>query len=66
MPTQPIPGGPGTTQSYVMMGLSAGTQYYFAIKARDEVNNWSALGKVLALQTQATDGVPPKAIGDLH
>jgi len=48
------------------MGLSAGTQYYFAIKARDEVNNWSALGKVLALQTQATDGVPPKAIGDLH
>ena len=66
VPTQPIPGGPGTTQSYVMMGLSAGTQYYFAIKARDEVNNWSALGKVLALQTQATDGVPPKAIGDLH
>jgi hypothetical protein len=63
---QPVPSGPGSVQSYVLMGLTAGTHYYFAIKARDEVNNWSALGTVLSVTMQATDQVAPKAINDLH
>lgn len=63
---QPVPAGPGTLQSYVLMGLTAGTHYYFAIKARDEVNNWSALGTVLNVTMQTTDQVPPKTITDLH
>jgi Protein of unknown function (DUF1565) len=63
---QPVPAGPGTLQSYVLMGLTPGTKYYFAIKARDEVNNWSALGTVLTVNMQATDQVAPKAINDLH
>ena len=49
-----------------MTGLTAGTRYYFAIKTRDEANNWSGLGTPLTLQTAASDQVPPSAIGDLR
>ncbi|MBI1799078.1 MAG: DUF1565 domain-containing protein [Candidatus Eisenbacteria bacterium] len=63
---EPTPGSSGSAQSYVQMGLTAGTHYYFAIKARDEASNWSLLGTVLNLTMQTTDQVPPKSIGDLH
>jgi len=38
----------GTGHSYTVTGLNPGTTYYFAIKTRDDVNNWS---------TWSTDGV---------
>jgi hypothetical protein len=63
---QPLPASPGTLQTYLLQGMTPGTQYYFAIKARDEANNWSSLGNVLALVTMTTDQVAPKSIGDLH
>src|SRR5689334_2674247 len=43
---EPVPALPATVQSYVMTGLAPGTQYYFAIKTRDEANNWSLLSNV--------------------
>jgi len=64
--SEPIPASPGTAQSYVMLNLTPGTVYYIAIRARDEANNWSTLGNVIPVQTQATDLTVPKAIGDLH
>jgi hypothetical protein len=38
----PIPTTPGTTQTMTVVGLQPGTQYYFAIRARDEHSNFSA------------------------
>ncbi|MFH1540748.1 MAG: gliding motility-associated C-terminal domain-containing protein [Elusimicrobiota bacterium] len=32
---------PGTQQSYLVSGLPEGATYYFAIKARDDIDNWS-------------------------
>jgi hypothetical protein len=62
-PPAPLVGG--SAQSYVMLGLTPGTTYYFAIKAVDEVNNWSGLSNVLTVSTTATDQQPPKAVTDL-
>jgi hypothetical protein len=62
----PSPSGAGTLQIYAMMGMTPGTQYYFAIKARDEANNWSPLSNVLVLQTQMADLVAPRPVGDLR
>jgi hypothetical protein len=63
---QPIPAAGGTSQSYVALGLTPGTAYYFAIKTRDEMSNWSLLGNVLAVTTPLTDPVPPAAVRDLN
>ena len=62
---QPVPAVAGTSQSYVVFNLSPGTNYYFAIKARDEVGNWSALSNVKQILTAATDTAPPAAVHDL-
>jgi hypothetical protein len=62
---QPSPAGGGTAQSYVMQNLTAGTHYYFAIKAVDASGNWSALSNVLSLTTRTTDAIPPARVGDL-
>jgi hypothetical protein len=62
----PLPASPGTLQTKSLLGMTAGTSYYFSIKARDEANNWSPLGNVLLLSTQTTDTVAPKPIGDLR
>jgi hypothetical protein len=61
----PVPGPSGTRQGFVMLSLTPGTPYYFAIKTRDEVNNWSAISNVLSVSTQPFDQTPPAAIQDL-
>jgi chitodextrinase len=55
----------GTPQSYVMLNLTPGTAYYFAIKARDASNNWSNLSNVPSAATTATDQAPPSSVKDL-
>jgi subtilisin family serine protease len=42
----PVPGPSGTPQSTEVLGLTAGTQYYFAIKAKDEWGNSGPLSNV--------------------
>jgi Pel9A-like, right handed beta helix region/Fibronectin type III domain len=64
VPPAPAPGG--STQSYVMASLNGGTRYYFALKARDEANNVSALSNVLNVTTSAVDVVGPATIQDLN
>ncbi len=55
----PVPALAGTAQTVTIDGLSEGTQYWFAIKASDEVPNWSAISNVLQI---APDGTAPAAI----
>jgi hypothetical protein len=62
---QPLPLPGGSAQSYVVLGLSRGTDYYFALKARDAANNWSALSNLVSVTTLSFDATPPAAIRDL-
>jgi hypothetical protein len=61
----PVPVPSGQAQTFVMLGLTPGTQYYFALKARDEANNWSGMSNVATVTTQTTDQTPPAAVQDL-
>jgi fibronectin type III domain protein len=61
----PQPQSSGATQTYVVMGLTPGTRYYYALKARDEANNVAALSNVASPITKTTDQLPPSTVGDL-
>jgi hypothetical protein len=58
-PGMPAPTAPGTQQSYVLAGLTAGTVYYLALKTADGAGNWSAMSNVIARLPSA--GVVPGA-----
>jgi len=62
---QPTPALAGTAQSYVVTGLTNGTTYYFAIKTRDEMGNWSGISNIASLNTLAVDTTAPGTIMDL-
>ena len=63
---EPAPTAAGTTQSVVVSGLTAGTTYYFAIKAADEVPNWATISNVPSGTTlPPPDTTPPAAIANL-
>jgi len=61
----PKPTAPGTSQTTLITGLQPGTSYYFAIRTRDEIPNWSLLGNVLVVPTDAVDRTPPSDVKDL-
>jgi hypothetical protein len=46
MSSPPTPGTAGAYQSVYINGLAVGETYYFAIKARDDAGNWSAISNV--------------------
>lgn len=48
----PVPAPPGSSQSVVVTGLAPGTPYTFAIKAADEVPNWSTLASTPFVATR--------------
>ncbi|MDD5687373.1 MAG: carbohydrate-binding protein [Elusimicrobia bacterium] len=61
-----IPNSAGSAESLMVFGLSPSTKYYFAIRAGDEVTNWSPLSKSPSATTPAlTDTTPPAKITDL-
>lgn len=62
---QPTPLIAGSPQTYVVTGLTGGTTYYFAIKTRDGMGNWSALSNIPTTTTTLVDATPPAAIKDL-
>jgi hypothetical protein len=67
-PSEPAPVAAGGAQTFTVTGLSPGTPYYFAMKAADEVPNWSALSNVVPAQTlpeEPEDTTPPAAITNL-
>lgn len=54
---EPTPKVAGSTETFTVTGLYPDTLYYFAIKAADEIPNWSALSPVITGHT--LDGPPP-------
>jgi len=56
----------GTEHTYTMTGLYAGTTYYFAIKLRDESNNWGTWSDVAnSSRTAPAQDLAPKIILNL-
>lgn len=63
---EPAPSPSGTTETFAVTGLTAGTLYYFALKTGDEIPNWSGVSNTVAATTQgAADTIPPAAVSDL-
>ena len=62
---QPVPMLSGTPQSYLVLSLTPGTRYYYAIRAIDEAGNLSALSNVAGPTTTASDVTAPAKIQDL-
>jgi formylglycine-generating enzyme required for sulfatase activity len=63
---QPVVGSGGMADTFAVRSLSAATEYYFALKAADESENWSEMSNVCVDTTlAASDQIPPAAIVDL-
>ena len=61
-----IPLSSGSTEQLLISGLEPETEYYFAIKAIDENNNYSPLSNVINISTEAVaDTIAPATISDL-
>ena len=60
----PAPKLADSDESFDVNDLEAGTLYYFAIKAVDEVGNWALLSTVVSAVT-TVEMVPPATISDL-
>jgi len=58
----PLPAG--QTEQRVLSGLNPGSNYYFAIEAKDEIPNQASLSNVPSAQAK-NDTIPPSAINDL-
>jgi len=54
----------GNSESFTVNGLNPGTLYYFAIKAADEMPNWSPLSNVVS-QSTSPEETSPATIADL-
>lgn len=61
---EPTPQVAGSVESFTVTPLDPGSTYYFAIKTRDEVFNWSALSNVISVSTD--DQTAPATIDDLE
>ncbi len=61
---EPSPGSAGSSESFLVGGLSSGSTYFFALKTADEVPNLSALSNVASATTQF-DGTSPEGVDDL-
>lgn len=60
----PAPLIAGSSEEFAVTGLDPGTLYYFALKAADEVPNWSGMSNVVS-QTTANETSAPGNIVDL-
>ena len=62
---EPLPQISGTPEqfSFIIIGVESETKYYFAVKAGDEVPNWSGISSIPSLLTK--DNMPPAVILNL-
>jgi len=59
----PPPAPAGTPESFLVTGLTSGTTYYFAIKARDDSGNWSKISNIVTkVATTTLDVESPLAV----
>jgi hypothetical protein len=56
----PTPQASGAAERYTVSGLTGGQNYYFCIRTRDEVGNWSGISNVVFTPAR-TAGVDPDA-----
>ena len=64
--SNPEPNLPGVTELFTVDGLSAGTQYFIAIRSIDEHGNKSRISNVVKSTTQPPpETIPPSKITDL-
>jgi hypothetical protein len=61
---EPTPKVAGSSESFVVSGLTYNTRYYFAIRTGDEVPNWSAISNVANALT-LNEATPPAAIANI-
>lgn len=61
---EPSPQPAGAQESFVITNLLPSTTYYFAVKAADEADNWSAMSNV-ATRTTGAEQTPPSNIANL-
>jgi chitodextrinase len=66
--SEPEPQDPGSLEEFTVTGLSPATTYFFAMRVKDEVPNWSGLSNPAQATTMPSqlDSVPPAAINDLE
>jgi len=65
-PEPSLPQAGGLLESADLTGLTPNTNYYFALRARDDAENWSELSNVLAMRTansEATWQISSNTIG---
>ena len=48
-----------------MSGLTPSSDYYFAIRSRDEAGNWSQVSPATYVRTLSFDRLPPAVVRDL-
>ena len=60
---EPSPQPAGSLEAFTITGLEPSTLYYLAIKAADEVPNWSNMSNVIVCST--LDIIPPAPIDDI-
>lgn len=58
LPNEPVPTAAGTTQSHTATGLTPNTTYYFALRAADEVPNWSPTSNIISITTAVEQTAP--------
>ncbi|NOT34806.1 MAG: DUF1565 domain-containing protein [Candidatus Eisenbacteria bacterium] len=62
----PVPLASGGVQTYVMLSLTPGTTYYFALKTRDDAGNWSPVSNIANALTLSGDTRAPAGITNLN
>jgi Tol biopolymer transport system component len=65
IPSPPHPGSPQAAEVFVATGLPAG-EWHFALRAADEVPNWSAISNVVTGTVVVPDTIAPSAANDLR
>jgi len=61
----PAPVAAGSLQTFVLLGLTTGQKYYFALKTQDAAGNWSAISNLPSATTVVVDHTRPAAVVDL-
>jgi len=60
-----LPGPPASLERQGVRNLTAGTTYYFSIRAYDEASNWSSMSSLIVLTVPAGEGYPAAWGGEL-
>lgn len=53
--SEPSPGDSGVTETLTIDGLDLGATYHFALKSKDDAEQWSALSNILEATTDSVD-----------